>query len=132
MFDISVAGSMATTSGSRQQRVYQRYGGVANAVHIGDGWEVSGAIVATLSDSALKWVSASPVVATTTFLRWKTDTTRQLPLWHLLVAGVSAQDGRAGQLLMSTTRYSLPSLLRPHDYQDVTDTRAAFVTWWNF
>ena len=103
----------------------RRPGGVANDQHIGDGWEISGAVVASLSDSVSAELGAGFSSYEEDLLRTETDRTAIAggmywsPVSQLKM-GVQASWVDVDN---SSTRRWLRMWKR---------FNAAFVTWWNF
>ncbi|MFT3673162.1 porin [Aestuariivirga sp.] len=112
MFDVSVAGSVGNN-------VF--YTISPSTINVGDGWEVSAAIVATLSDSISAEVGAG-------YSKYKgeyyDDTTKTTAV--------------AGGIYWSPVSQLKTGLQASYTHRDTTydynstETRAAWVTWWNF
>ena len=115
MFDVSVAGSFGNN-------VYYSTGVDS---HVGDGWEVSGAIVASLSDSVSAEVGAG----------WSSYDAEDLATSY--TTDTFAVAGGVFWSPVSQLKTGIQASYQSIDNEGVVDRdndhlKAAFVTWWNF
>ena len=131
MFDMSVAGSIGNNVwfGDGVSYRWLITGGVGQQLRTSATAGKSAALLwrHCLTRSAPNWVPASRATRTT-FLRWK-PIEQQLPVASTGRRCLSSRWAFRPAGLISTTHDAHGA---PLNYQDVTDTRAAFVTWWNF
>jgi hypothetical protein len=126
MFNISVAGSIGNNVWfSDGVSTGAASFGLARDVHIGDGWEVSGAVVATLSDSVSAELGAGFSSYDHDHSSLETDT-------MAIAGGVYWSPVSQLKMGVQASLVDIDNSAAVAGYKDEEQFNAAFVTWWNF
>lgn len=125
MFNISVAGSIGNNVWFSDGVSTGVASGIARSNHIGDGWEVSGAVVATLSDSVSAELGAGFSSYDHDHSSLETDT-------MAIAGGVYWSPVSQLKMGVQASLVDIDNSAAVAGYKDEEQFNAAFVTWWNF